>query len=677
MDELRKLINEVDNSILELLSKRDNLAVEVIKKKNLDNLPLRDAERERQLLGRIIEQARKLGLDTHFIQKIFYEIIDESIRTQQLYLHKSGNKHLLHDSNQKIRVAIQGIEGAYSYLASQKFFSKENAQIEYISKEQFEEVIQAVENEEADYAVLPIENTTSGAINEVYDLLMNTTLSIIGEEKFQVKHCLVGTKDVSIGSITKIYAHYQAAVQCSSFLATLPNSSVEYFKDTAMSVQRIKVEENPLFAAIASEQAAEFFGLKILRKNIANQPGNYTRFLIASRKAVTVDNRIPAKISMILATTHSPGSLVEALSVFKRYGINMTKLQSRPIMGNPWEEMFYLDFMGNLEDDKVQNLIDELGIHTRFMKILGCYPSKEIDRTKLEEHQLEVTEAVESASENSEEKKTVQKPIIKKSYKLASREYKSEDTIIKVGGVEIGGNEFVVMSGPCSVESKEQILSCAKEAKSFNSQILRGGCFKPRTSPYSFQGLGFEGLNYLKEAGTAYNMPIITEVLSTSHVFEIAKYSDMLQVGARNMQNFELLKQVGKTARPVMLKRGMMATLNDLLNAAEYILAQGNRQVILCERGIRTFENATRNTLDISAVPVLKELTHLPVIVDPSHAVGFRDKVIPLAKAAKVVGAHGIMVEFHPDPSVALSDGEQALTYDMFEQLMRDLQAIK
>jgi chorismate mutase/prephenate dehydratase len=229
------------------------------------------------------------------------------------------------------------------------------------------------------------------------------------------------------------------------------------------------------------------------------------------------------------------------------------------------------------------------------------------------------------------------------------------------------------MSGPCSVESEEQIMQCAEETRGSRAHILRGGCFKPRTSPYSFQGLGWEGLRLLRNAGDAFELPIITEVLTPGDVQEVAKYSDIIQIGARNMQNFSLLKEVGKIHRPVMLKRSMMASIDELLNAAEYILSQGNRQVILCERGIRTFETATRNTLDLSAIPVIKELSHLPIIADPSHAIGQRDKVAPLAKAAKAVGAHGIMVEFHPDPDKAMSDGAQSLTIPQFKDLMKSL----
>lgn len=230
-----------------------------------------------------------------------------------------------------------------------------------------------------------------------------------------------------------------------------------------------------------------------------------------------------------------------------------------------------------------------------------------------------------------------------------------------------------MIAGPCSVESKEQIFSCAGEVKEDGAHILRGGCYKPRTSPYAFQGLGVEGLEYLEEAGRTYDLPIITELLSIEQLDEVLKYSDIIQIGARNMQNFSLLKEVGRTHKPILIKRGMMSSIEELLNATEYVLASGNRQVMLCERGIRTFETATRNTLDLSAVPVLKQLTHLPVIVDPSHAVGERDKVEPMALAAKVVGAHGIMIEMHPEPEKALSDGPQSLYFDQFRKLMSKL----
>ncbi|TSA30671.1 MAG: 3-deoxy-7-phosphoheptulonate synthase [Ignavibacteriales bacterium] len=669
---LREKINQLDSELIKLLADRRKLSKEVILTKENSQKPIRDQQRESELLNRLIKIGKKEGLDSHFLTKVFYEIIEDSVRLQQNFVQTKLNGK--GEKKKTITVAIQGIEGSYSYLASQKYFTHRNADVHFVSKKRFDEVVDAVEKGEADLAVLPIENTTSGGINEVYDLLLHTTLSIVGEEKFQVKHCLVASEEISFRKIKKVYAHYQAAAQCSKFLETIPNVSIEYFDDTAMSVQKIKEESNSSYAAIASEEAAKLFRLKILKTDIANQSENFTRFLVASRKPNEVDFRIPCKTSIVMATSHTPGSLVEALNVFRKSNVNLTKLESRPIIGNPWEEMFYLDFEGNITNELVQKVLDELGQHTRFMKVLGSYPSQELERTKLE--YLNILNEHSESEANGQKIKTEVLPEKKsksKSYRLASREYKSDDTIIKVKDVVIGGNNFIVIAGPCSVESEEMILKCALEAKENGAQILRGGCFKPRTSPYSFQGLGLDALKFLTDAGKYYEMPVITEVLDTEHVVEVAKTADILQVGARNMQNFALLKEVGKSHRPVMLKRGLMASIDELLNAAEYILSQGNRQVMLCERGIRTFETATRNTLDLSAIPVLKELTHLPVIVDPSHAVGERNKVIPLAKAAKIVGAHGIMIEFHPDPPNALSDPEQALYFQQFEELMRDL----
>jgi len=267
-------------------------------------------------------------------------------------------------------------------------------------------------------------------------------------------------------------------------------------------------------------------------------------------------------------------------------------------------------------------------------------------------------------------------PILKP-YKLASRESKEENTIIRIGDLEIGGGGFIVMAGPCSVESEEQLMESAYITKKGGAHILRGGAFKPRTSPYSFQGLEEEGLKLLKKAREKTGMPVVTEVLNTTDVDTVEEYGDILQIGARNAQNFALLKKVGHSRKPVLLKRGMMTTIEELLMSAEYILSSGNDKVILCERGIRTFETATRNTLDISAVPVLKELTHLPIIVDPSHATGHWKYVTPLARSAVAVGADGLLIEVHPEPEKAFSDGIQSLKPEKFYQLMEEVRALE
>lgn len=265
---------------------------------------------------------------------------------------------------------------------------------------------------------------------------------------------------------------------------------------------------------------------------------------------------------------------------------------------------------------------------------------------------------------------------ISKPFKLASRELKKSDTVVNVGKVKVGGQRIVVMAGPCAIESRQQIMEIAANVRDAGAVILRGGAFKPRTSPYAFQGLGEEGLRYLREAGDAYDMPVTTEIVSPRDVDMMLDYIDMFQIGARNMQNFELLKEVGRTGRPVLLKRGLSATIEEWLMAAEYLMASGTDQVILCERGIRTYERATRNTLDISAIPVVQKLTHLPVIADPSHATGLRDMVAPMSLAIVAAGASGLIVEVHNNPDKALSDGPQSLYPQQFDKLMQDIQAL-
>ena len=260
---------------------------------------------------------------------------------------------------------------------------------------------------------------------------------------------------------------------------------------------------------------------------------------------------------------------------------------------------------------------------------------------------------------------------ISKPFKLSSREFDPQNTVIDVGGVKIGGREVVVMAGPCAAETPEQVMSTARAVKAAGARILRGGAFKPSTSPYSFRGLGEEGLKLLAEAKQENGLPLITEVLTPQDVELVVKYADILQVGARNMQNFILLDEVGQAKKPVMLKRGLSATIQEWLLAAEYILAQGNRDVILCERGIRTFETYTRNTMDVSAIPIVHKETHLPIIADPSHGTGKWDLVMPLAMASVAAGADGLMIEVHPTPDAALKDGAQSLTFDHFGDLMK------
>lgn len=317
------------------------------------------------------------------------------------------------------------------------------------------------------------------------------------------------------------------------------------------------------------------------------------------------------------------------------------------------------------ELDHIRERVEAVGLRTHLSRgehrtIIGCIG----DETLLEEVPLRSLPGVESVLR------------VLKPYKLASRDFTPGPTLVPLGGragTKVGGNALAVVAGPCSVEGREMLLETAHAVARAGAVALRGGAFKPRTSPYAFQGLGAQALEILAEARAATGLPVVTEVMDTRHVDLVAGHADVLQVGARNMQNFALLAELGRIQRPVLIKRGLSATLTELLMAAEYIMANGNGNVILCERGIRTFESATRNTLDVSAIPVLKRQTHLPVLVDPSHAGGQADLVAPLAFAAVAAGADGLIVEAHPDPERALSDGDQSLTLPAFAELMTRL----
>lgn len=312
--------------------------------------------------------------------------------------------------------------------------------------------------------------------------------------------------------------------------------------------------------------------------------------------------------------------------------------------------------------EKVARIIEDRGLQAHLSRgsqvtIVGVVG----DKSRLAGSNIEISEGVDKVVAVTE------------SYKLVNKKFHPEDSVVPVGNTQIGPGNLTVMAGPCAVESREQLMETAFAVKKAGASFLRGGAYKPRTSPYSFQGLEEEGLKYMKEAREATGLNVICEVTSEHAIESAAKYVDMLQIGARNMQNFELLKEAGKTGIPVLLKRGLSATIDEWLNAAEYIISEGNPNIVLCERGIRTYETSTRNTLDISAVPVIRKKSHLPIIADPSHATGVRDYVEPLAKAAIAAGADGLMIEVHPCPERALSDGPQSLTFPDFETFMEDI----
>jgi chorismate mutase/prephenate dehydratase len=662
IEHIRDDIDRIDADLLKLLAERKAHSLRIAKEKGIHDRPSRDQTREEGLISDRIAAGMEHDLDSGLVNRVWREIVNDSVRIQQEYLDR------LESPRQAVTVAIQGIDGSYSQLAAQQYFDHKGVSVNYVRSQTFAAAISAVQRQEADVAVLPIENTTSGAISEVYDLLLESGLHFVGDVRFRIRHCLLGIEGAAISELRRIYCHPQAVAQCSEFLAQLDHCEIVYFSDTALSGQKIRELGDPTVAAIASEEAGRIFRLDVLKTGIANRDENFTRFVVVAREPAQAPEGVQTKTSIVMAVGNHPGALMDALGIFHEADINLVMLESRPIPNNPREELFYLDFDGNVSDQAVQDVLDALTREVRFLRVLGSYPSRDLRPKPIERKVTHV--APRGRSSLTQLAPSANAPA---GYRLGSRGHKEHNTIVEVAGVKIGGDELVMIAGPCAVESWDQVMAAAKAVKENGGSILRGGCFKPRTSPYSFQGLGFEALEMLVEAGKAYGLPVVTEVVSPDDVEGVARKADVLQIGTRNMQNFSLLSAVGRAHRPVMLKRGMSSSLDELLQAAEYILSEGNQQVFLCERGIRTFETSTRNTLDLSAVPVLRQRTHLPVIVDPSHAAGARDLVPPLALAAQAVGAHGIMVEIHPDPDSALSDGPQSLTLDQFQSMMAAL----
>jgi chorismate mutase / prephenate dehydratase len=559
-----------------------------------------------------------------------------------------------------LRIGFQGEKGAYSEKAIKHLYRERI--VENVPFRTSYAVVDALKKNTIDYGLLPIDNSIVGNISHTYDLLVENKLTILKEVIIPINHSLIVFPGVKKEDIKTIFSHPAAISQCEVFLRGYPNAEIIPTYDTAGSAKMIANKKLTDTAAIASADAAALYKLDILAQKIEDYPHNQTRFVLVTHEDIQLENDTiaPWKVSAVFNTLDQPGMLFKCIGVFEKHNLNMTMLTSRPHKTEPWKFNFFVELDGHALDPNLDAAFEEIKSMVGFIHILGSYHRYKVD---------EDFEPVESSA-GTKQKHNENAPL----YSLAR---KSEPTIIKVNDIEIGGDEFIIMAGPCSVEGRHQMIESTKIVAENGAQILRGGAFKPRTSPYSFQGLGEEGLRLLKEAGEKYKMPIITEVISPDDVALVASYADMLQIGARNMQNFVLLQEVGKTKKPILLKRGLMSTIKELLLSAEYILANGNPNVILCERGIRTFETATRNTLDISAVPLLKEKTHLPVIVDPSHATGIATLIEPISKAAKAVGADGIMVEVHFNPPTALSDAEQALTEKQFHSLAQALKRMK
>ncbi|WP_445427796.1 chorismate mutase [Alishewanella sp. HL-SH05] len=380
LNEIRTAISETDQQLLSLLSKRRKLALAVAEAKLSQNKPIRDQQREQELLLSLIEKGKSLELDAHYVTQLFQVVIEDSVLQQQAKVQGQLNG----DNSPVVRVAFLGGQGSYSYWATQKYFTRRAERIIELGCDSFNEIVKAVETGHADYAVLPIENTSSGSINEVYDILQHTRLSIVGELTHPIEHCLLGLPGTDLTKIRQVCSHPQVIAQCSQFLLGLTNVKIDYCESSSAAFAKVKELQDPSIIAIGGEEGGKLYGLEVLTRQLANQKANISRFIVVARKSVNVAKAIPAKTTFIMYTGQQPGALVEALLVLKQHGISMSKLESRPINGNPWEEMFYVDVSANLNDYAMTRALEELNNLTKFIKVLGCYPSDDITPTQPE-----------------------------------------------------------------------------------------------------------------------------------------------------------------------------------------------------------------------------------------------------------------------------------------------------
>jgi 3-deoxy-7-phosphoheptulonate synthase len=678
LKQLRQRLDQIDEDLVKLVARRMETVQLVIKEKQGHAGGIRDAQREHELLGRVETLARAAGVAAPLVRKIFSELVAHSVSRQASTL--TG----LRDDEQPVKVAYVGTPFTFNHLAAQKFAAEWGQVATFDGHASIKDAVAALTDPSSgvDVLLLNIESTAAGSINQVYDVLREKDLHIIGEETIKVDLCLCGVAEVPLTAIDRVLSHPLALEQCSIFIEALPRARPVPVVDTALALRQIADAKDPTQVAIGSPEGAEACGLVVIRRGIGNHEEILHRYVALARTPLTFDPRIPCRTSLILSTRHEHGALLGCLQTLGDHGLSLSKLESRPHPDRPWEYMFFVDFEGNVADARVAAAIDDLRARALFLKVLGCYPTK---ARALEAHvprpegvgNVAGITASAPAPVASPRTPAPAVPSARRRHRLVDREAQAEETRVRVGNLLIGGGGFVVIAGPGAVESEELINRTARFVRDQGAHILRGGAMRTRDGAdefgAGFAGLGLRGVDLLAAAGRAVGMPIVTEITTPEEVRPVADRADILQIGARNMQNYALLREVGRVNRPVLLKRGLSATIDEWLAAADFVLTQGNGQVILCERGIRTFENATPSTLDLSAVAVLKERTHLPVIVDPSHGTGRRRYVTPMSWAARAAGADGLLIDVHPSPDDALADAAESLDFAGFTALMAGL----
>lgn len=646
LNHTREQITALDKDLLALLAKRRELSLDVARSKEVDIRPIRDTHREKELLARLVKQGREQGLDAHYVISLYQSIIEDSVLNQQAYLQGRANPDT---QKQQYCVAYLGARGSYSYLAANRYCDRRQVDMQDLGCKSFDEIVQAVESGHADYGFLPIENTSSGSINEVYDVLQHTSLAIVGETTIEVGHCLLSKASSNVSEIKTVYAHPQPISQCSRYLSQHPDFKLEYCSSSAEAMEKVIESGDPTVAAIGSAEGGALYQLEAIAQDLANQKINQSRFIVVARKAIAVPEQLPAKSTLIMATGQKPGALVEALLVLKAHNLNMSKLESRPIPGTPWEEMFYLDLDANLSSESMQSALKELERITRFIKVLGCYPCETVSPTQLSNSQLMIEPDTSRAEHTNE--LTELSPIAANEQVRYCKKYKQDATRITSGQFDIGDNQFgaiALISLPQDSALYSQKAKSIKEA-GFQAVVLEG---------LSRQQDATANVIEFKKSLHQFDLECILSIEHEAELKLATEHASILLVTGKQMNNQALLKRIGSLHIPVILERNTMASVEEFLGAAESILAEGNQQVILCESGVRTFNDSVMPSLDLAALVDIKAISHLPILVNPSYA-STAETLSSHANAAKHLSADGLVLNFS---SVADAFAEELIT---------------
>lgn len=636
LNQTREQITHLDNELLSLLAERRRLSLEVARSKEVDVRPIRDTQREKELLARLVTAGREKGLDAHYVISLYQSIIEDSVLNQQAYLHGRANPET---QKQQYCIAYLGARGSYSYLAASRYCQRRQVEMLDLGCQSFDEIVQAVESGHADYGFLPIENTSSGSINEVYDVLQHTSLSIVGETTIEVSHCLLGKPGSKLSGIKTVYAHPQPISQCSRYLSQHKDLRLEYCSSSAEAMEKVNQSADNSAAAIGSTEGGALYQLESIESGLANQKINQSRFIVVARKAVAVPEQLPAKTTLIMATGQKAGALVEALLVLKAHQLNMSKLESRPIPGTPWEEMFYLDIDANISSEAMQQGLKQLERITRFIKVLGCYPCETVKPTQLSNSQL----LIEPSTSKAEVISTVS--LDPSPYRF-SKAYKAQASEIHCGPFTIGASHIGAIAKVTLSKSLLQQESSQTALSAFERRVKQ-------LKEAGFQAVILDGCHSLASAEA-----IIPKLRQTLHQYDLlcviaieqatdmplaTDNADMLFLTGKQMFNQALLTQAGTLPIPLFLERNDMASYEEFMAATETILSQGNQQLILCDSGIRTYNNANIPTLDLASLIQIKANSHLPIVINPCYAIS-EDALLLQTQGIKQLKADGLVL---------------------------------